>query len=173
MYDLRFSRRWLRRMVSSGMLRRVALVWTDVLEEPDASFIRVTRICEIGTTQGATRNRHVFLHSVRRLLVAACVVPSSPIFSPWWRRRQVSPKPSVLTRATRRNITEGTILHRNVPISLILVSLLMELLGSSEKALPTEATRRKNPEDGILHSHLRETLKSYIDPCTWGCHGEN
>jgi hypothetical protein len=31
-------------MVSSGMLRRVALVSTDVSEELSASFIRVTRI---------------------------------------------------------------------------------------------------------------------------------
>jgi hypothetical protein len=44
-------------MVSSGMLRRVALVRTDVLEEPSASFIRVTRIGELGTTQAATNNR--------------------------------------------------------------------------------------------------------------------
>jgi hypothetical protein len=33
-----------RRMVSSGMLRRVALVRTDVSEELSASFITVTRI---------------------------------------------------------------------------------------------------------------------------------
>jgi hypothetical protein len=61
-YDLRFTRRWLWRTVSSGMLRRVALVRNDVSEE--------------------------------------------------------------LTRATRRNI----------------------------------------PEDTILHSHRRETLKSYSMP---------
>jgi hypothetical protein len=33
------------------MLRRVALVRTDVSEEPGSSFIRVTKIGEIGTTQ--------------------------------------------------------------------------------------------------------------------------
>jgi hypothetical protein len=37
-------------MASSRMLRRVALVRTEVSEEFSASFIRVTRIGEIGTT---------------------------------------------------------------------------------------------------------------------------
>jgi hypothetical protein len=44
-------------MVSSRMLRRVALVRTDVSEEPSVSFIRVTRIGELGTTLAATSNR--------------------------------------------------------------------------------------------------------------------
>jgi hypothetical protein len=35
-------------MVSSGMLRLVDLVRTDVSEELSASFIRVTRIGELG-----------------------------------------------------------------------------------------------------------------------------
>jgi hypothetical protein len=41
---LRFSRRWLWRMASSGMLRRVVPVITNVSEELSASIIRVTRI---------------------------------------------------------------------------------------------------------------------------------
>jgi hypothetical protein len=38
-------------MASSGMLRRVVIVRTDVSEELSASFIRVTRIGELGTTK--------------------------------------------------------------------------------------------------------------------------
>jgi hypothetical protein len=44
-------------MVSSGLLRRVALVRTDVSEEPGAFFIQVPKIGELGTTQAATSNR--------------------------------------------------------------------------------------------------------------------
>jgi hypothetical protein len=39
------------------MLRRVALIRTDVSEELSSSFIRVTRICELGTALAVTRNR--------------------------------------------------------------------------------------------------------------------
>jgi hypothetical protein len=46
-----------RRIPSSGMLHRVALVRTDVSEELSATFIRVTKIDELGTTQAATSNR--------------------------------------------------------------------------------------------------------------------
>jgi hypothetical protein len=44
-------------MASSGMLRRVALVRTDISEELSAFFIRVTRICELGTALTVTSNR--------------------------------------------------------------------------------------------------------------------
>jgi hypothetical protein len=48
------TQRLLRRMVSSGILRRVALVRTDVSEELSASFIRATTIGKLGTTLAVT-----------------------------------------------------------------------------------------------------------------------
>jgi hypothetical protein len=42
------------RMASSGMLRHVALVRTEVSEERNAFIIRVTRISELGTTLAIT-----------------------------------------------------------------------------------------------------------------------
>jgi hypothetical protein len=44
-------------MSSSGMLRRVARVITDVPEDGIASIIRVTRIGELGTALVVTSNR--------------------------------------------------------------------------------------------------------------------
>jgi hypothetical protein len=70
-------------MPSSGMLRRVALVRTNVSEELSASFIRVTRIGELGATLPVSSNRRTLRRNIK----------------------------SVLTRATRRNIPEDTILH--------------------------------------------------------------
>jgi hypothetical protein len=51
--------------------------------------------------------------------------------------------------------------------SIIKVTLMMEALNSSETPVLTRATRRKIPEDDILHSHHRENLKSFIALTGW------
>jgi hypothetical protein len=87
-------------MASSGILRRVALVRTDVSEELSASIIRLTRIGELGTLAVTSYRR-----TLRRLLV-----PSSPILVTLMKEVLGSSETSVLTRATRRNISEYAIL---------------------------------------------------------------
>jgi hypothetical protein len=59
-------------MVSSGLLRRVALVRTDVSEEPGASFIRGTKIGELGTTQAVTSNRGTQRKNLKSYIALIC-----------------------------------------------------------------------------------------------------
>jgi hypothetical protein len=75
--------------MSSGMLRRVALVRTDISD----------------------------LRSVRRLLVAVCVVPSTPILVTLLEAPDSSE--TSVNRPTRRNIPEDTFLHSHRRENLI------------------------------------------------------
>jgi hypothetical protein len=52
-------------MASYRMLRRVALVRTDVSEQLNASFSRVTRIGELGTTLVVTSNRRTLRRNTK------------------------------------------------------------------------------------------------------------
>jgi hypothetical protein len=77
-------------MRSSGMLRRVALVRTDVSQKCIASIVRVTRTGE---------------------LVTANVLPSSLTLVALMIEALCSSETSVLTTATRRNIPDDAILQ--------------------------------------------------------------
>jgi hypothetical protein len=67
-------------MASSGILRRVTLVRTDVSEERSAPIFRVTRIGELETTLAVTRNRSFVLrvYSVSHCTLSASI-PCHPI----------------------------------------------------------------------------------------------
>jgi hypothetical protein len=56
-------------MLSSGMLRRVALVRTDVSEELSASIIKVKRIGELGITLAVTSKRMASSGMLRRVVL--------------------------------------------------------------------------------------------------------
>jgi hypothetical protein len=93
-------------MPSCGMLRCVALVRTNVSEELSASFIRVTRISELGTTLAVTSNQR----SICWFLVTATFF-NSQIHITLMKEALSSSKTLVLTRATQRNIPQDGILH--------------------------------------------------------------
>jgi hypothetical protein len=78
------------------MLCSVAFVRTEVSEELSASFIRVTRIGELGTTLAVTSNRRTLRRNILVTMMKQALSFSETL---------------VLTRATRRNIPEDTILH--------------------------------------------------------------
>jgi hypothetical protein len=61
----------------------------------------------------------------------------------------------------RTDVTDAASVASIVPSVTILVTLMMEAQFSSNTSVLKRASRRNIPEDGILHSHRRDNLKSF------------
>jgi hypothetical protein len=77
-----------------------------------------------------------------------------------------------MNQRARNNVSSNyqfqlLVIVNDLPSSLILFTLKMEATFPSVTSVLTRATWRHIPEDGILHSHRRENLKSYITLTGW------
>jgi hypothetical protein len=68
----------------------------------------------------------------------------------------------VLVRVILRSVRRLLVTAIVVPSAPILVTLMMEALRSSAKPVLTRETCHIIQEDGIIDSHCRENLKSFI-----------
>jgi hypothetical protein len=94
------------------MLRRVALVRTDISEDRKAFIIRMKRIGELRRALTVANNRSSLRRNSRlRLLGTVKAVPSSLILLIPMMEALRSSEISVRTRATQRNIPEGGVLN--------------------------------------------------------------
>jgi hypothetical protein len=60
-----------------------------------------------------------------------------------------------------RSVLQSLVTANIVPSSPILVTLMMDVIRSSKTSV-LNSHRANIPRDGILHSHCRGNLKSYI-----------
>jgi hypothetical protein len=174
------------------MWRSVDLVWTDVSEERIASIYSKNIVEEflrnVGLHIPCRWMRHV-LRNVGSLVPwrwRYYFAPKRRSTLPWRCRRYVPPKrrfthtlkveaicfsatsvhitlKMAAIRPPKRQFTLPWRWRRYVPPKRRFThTLKMEAIRSSETSIHRRSTRRHIPEDGILHSHRRENLKSYF-----------
>jgi hypothetical protein len=72
-----------------------------------------------------------------------------------------------ITLVFLRSVLQLLVIANIVPSALILSTLMMQAILSSETCALTGGTRYHVPEDDILRSHLRGNLKSYRMTIYW------
>jgi hypothetical protein len=87
------------------------------------------------------------------------------LWEPTFRRKGAPPARNV--SSSFRSVLRFLVTASVVPSSPILVTVMMEAIGSSETSVLTKTTRRHIPEGGILHRHRRESLSSYLALTGW------
>jgi hypothetical protein len=82
-------------------------------------------------------------------------------------RADVSKELNISIIRVTRSVCRLLVTANVIPSSQILVTLMMEAQSSSEKYVLIRSTLCNTLEDGILHGHGRESLKSYIVELSW------
>jgi hypothetical protein len=153
-------------MVSSGKLRCVAPVPTDVSEELSASFIRVTRIGSRGPSYCVPFPSSLDAETITPFPGSLSTHSTFPfplcILNSEFHSSFLSHL--VFLRSVRRLLLTASVF----PSSPIHVTLMKEALSSSETSVLTRARRRNILEDTTILSHRKENLKSYtLSPITF------
>jgi hypothetical protein len=107
-------------MVSSGVLGRVTLVRSDVSEELSPSFIRVTRIGELGSTLAVTSNRRMLVTSQKTPFFIVTAVKTSNLTSSLLLRGLHVKRAFLRSHYTVRAVWRGTGQHSALSLSLSL-----------------------------------------------------
>jgi hypothetical protein len=131
-------------MGSSGMLRHVVLVRTDVSEELSASIFRETRIDE----------RWPCISSQHASVASYGYVPTSPILDNLIMGALSSSESLVITRATRRNIPKAPFFKSSLFCD-------QKIKRQENRHIFTRATRRENQSSAVTQL-IAETIHNII-----------